>query len=130
MLASAFGTGQIFWSLVWFFLFMMWMMLIFMVFGDLFRDRELGGVAKVLWIIFIFAVPYLGVFVYLIARGGGMADRAVAAAERSDAQMRAYVQSTTSGGSGAAELQRLADLRATGAITEEEFAVMKAKVIG
>ena len=130
MLASTFGTGQVFWSLVWFFLFMMWMMLIFMVFGDLFRDREMGGFAKVLWIIFIFAVPYLAIFVYLIARGGGMSDRAMAAAQAQDAQMREYVQSTTSGGSGAAELQRLADLRATGAITEAEYASMKAKVIG
>jgi hypothetical protein len=129
IMLATFAVGQVLWSMLWFFLFIMWMMLIFMVFGDMFRDRSSSGVSKVLWTILIFALPYFGVFLYLIVKGGGMAERAQASAQAQDAQVRQYVQSAAGTTSAAQELSKLADLKASGAITDEEFAAMKAKVL-
>lgn len=129
MLAT-FAVGQVLWSMLWFFLFVMWIMLIFSIIGDLFRDHETSGGMKVLWIILLFVVPFFGAFLYLIIRGKGMAERSMAQAKAQDAAVREYVQAAAGTGGGAAELQRLADLKASGAITDEEFAKMKAKVIG
>ena len=93
VLASEWGTGQVFWSMLWFFMFFIWIWLLIIVFSDIFRSHDLGGVAKALWIIFIILVPYLGVFVYLIARGHKMQEHAVEAAQAQDTAMRQYVQS-------------------------------------
>ena len=76
MIAAEWGTGQVFWSLLWFFLFFIWLWMLIVVFGDIFRSDDLSGWGKALWSIFIIVMPYLGVFVYLIARGGKMATRA------------------------------------------------------
>jgi hypothetical protein len=129
MLAT-FGVMQVFWSMIWFFLLFMWIMLVFRVFGDLFRDRETGGFAKVLWIVFIIVVPFLGVFVYLIARGNKMAEREVAAIQQQDQAAREYIRDAAGSASPADELARLADLKEKGHITDAEFAAMKAKVVG
>jgi ABC-type multidrug transport system fused ATPase/permease subunit len=130
MLAT-FAVGQVLWSLVWFFLLFMWIMLVFRVFGDLFRDHETGGFAKVLWIIFIIVLPFLGVFVYLIARGNKMAEREVAAMKAQEEAARTYIQQAAGGAvSHADELARLAELKDKGVISDEEFASLKAKVIG
>src|SRR4051812_18166546 len=77
MLAE-FGVGQVLWSMMWFFLFFVWIMLLFQVFIDIFRSPDLGGFAKVMWVLFVVVLPYLGVFVYLIARGHKMAEHRVA----------------------------------------------------
>jgi uncharacterized membrane protein len=129
MLAT-FAVGQVLWSMLWFFLFVMWIMLIFSIIGDLFRDHETSGGMKVLWIILLFVLPFFGAFLYLIVRGKGMAERSMAQAKAQEAAVREYVQVAAGTGGGAAELQRLADLKASGAITDEEFNKMKAKVIG
>jgi len=76
LLASEFGTGQVFWSMLWFFLFFIWIIILFQVFADIFRSKDLSGWGKALWSIFVILVPYLGVFVYLIARGGKMQEHA------------------------------------------------------
>ena len=68
-LAAEFGTGQVFWSMLYFFLFFIWIYLLIVVFSDIFRSDDLGGWAKALWVIFVILLPYLGVFVYLIAAG-------------------------------------------------------------
>ncbi|MFZ4720163.1 MAG: SHOCT domain-containing protein [Ilumatobacteraceae bacterium] len=128
MLAT-FGVLQVFWSMVWFFLFFMWIMLVFRVFGDIFRDSETGGFAKVLWIVFIIVLPFLGVFIYLIAKGQGMASRDVAAIKAQDDAAKQYIRQAA-GTSTADELARLAELKDKGVITDAEFASMKAKVIG
>src|SRR5215468_6879068 len=130
--ASQFGTGQVFLSFLWFFLFFVWIWLLIVVFGDIFRSGDLSGWGKALWTIFIIVLPYLGVFVYLIARGRKMGEHAVQAAEEQDAAMRRYVQSVASSNSkGAAdEIARLADLRDRGVINEEEFQQGKAKALG
>jgi hypothetical protein len=132
MLAAEFGTGQVFWSMLWFFLFFIWIWLLIVVFGDIFRSDDLSGWAKALWCIFIIVVPYLGVFVYLIARGHKMQEHSINAAQAQDAAMRQYVQNVAgSGGGGAAdEIARLADLRDRGVISEAEFQQAKAKAIG
>jgi hypothetical protein len=131
VLADEFGTGQVFWSILWFFLFFIWIWLLIMVFADIFRSHDMGGFAKALWVIFVIFIPYLGVFVYLIARGHKMHEHAVEAAQAQDAAARAYIQQAAgTSGSTADELQRLADLKAKGVIDEAEFQRLKAKAIG
>ena len=131
MLAAEFGTGQVLWSIIWFTLFFIWIWLLIVVFSDVFRSHDLSGVAKTLWVIFIIFLPYLGVFVYLIARGHKMQEHAMEAAKAQDAAMRSYIQSTVTdgGGSTAAELERLAALKEKGTISEEEFQQLKAKAL-
>ena len=85
LLATDFGTGQVFWSFLWFFMFFIWIWLLIIVFSDIFRSHDLGGVAKAIWVIFVILVPYLGVFVYLIARGHKMGDHSAGAARAPDA---------------------------------------------
>src|SRR5207253_7850854 len=78
-LASEWHVGQVFWSMLWFFLFFIWIWLLIAVFSDIFRSHDLGGLAKTLWIVFVIVAPYLGVFVYLIARGHKMTEHAMEA---------------------------------------------------
>jgi len=131
VIVAEFGTGQVFLSMLWFFLFFIWIWLLIVVFSDIFRSRDLSGWAKALWVIFVIIVPYLGVFVYLIARGHKMQEHAVQAAQAQDAAMRDYVQGVvaTSGGGAADEIARLAQLRDQGVISEAEFQQAKAKAL-
>jgi Phospholipase_D-nuclease N-terminal len=129
--ANDFGTGQVLWSMLWFFMFFIWIWLLITVFADIFRSHDMGGFAKAVWVIFVIIVPYLGVFVYLIARGHKMHEHAVEAAEAQDAAARAYIQSATGTKASAAdELARIADLKERGVIDEAEFQKLKAKAIG
>jgi hypothetical protein len=130
--AAEFGTGQVLWSMVWFFLFFIWIWLLIAVFSDIFRSRDLSGWSKGLWTIFVIVLPYLGVFVYLIARGHKMHEHADEAVRERDESMRKYVQSVASSdrGSTADEIARLADLRDKGVISDAEFQQGKAKVLG
>ena len=131
MVLAEFGTGQVFWSILWFTMFFIWLWLLIMVFGDIFRSQDLSGVSKAIWTIFVILVPYLGVFVYLIARGHKMSEHQVAAAQQADAQQKAYIQSVVSNaGSPAEELAKAADLKDKGLIDDAEFAAMKAKILG
>ena len=131
MLASDFGTGQVFLSMLYFFLFIIWLWLLIIVFTDIFRSHDLSGWAKALWSIFIIVMPYLGIFVYLIARGHKMAQHAQQAAQAQDAATRAYIQSAAgTAPSTADELSRLADLKAQGVIDDAEFQQLKAKALG
>ena len=131
MLASEFGTGQVFFSMLWFFLFFIWIWLLISVFGDIFRSHDMGGVAKFVWVMFVIILPYFGVFIYLIARGHKMSEHAMEAAQANDAAARAYIQQAAgTSGSAADELTRLADLKSKGVIDDAEFAAMKAKIVG
>ena len=131
MVIGEFGTGQVFWSMVWFFLFFIWIWLLILVFSDIFRSHDLSGVAKALWTIFVIVVPYLGVFVYLIARGGKMHEHQAQAAKAQDDAVRQYVQSVSASASPspAAEIAQLVDLRDQGVISAEEFEQAKAKAL-
>jgi preprotein translocase subunit YajC len=129
VMLAEFGTGQVFWSMLWFFLFFIWIWLLILVFSDIFRSHDLSGWGKALWSIFIIFVPYLGVFVYLIARGHKMQEHAMQQAEQQDAAMRQYVQNVTASGGTADEIARLADLHAKGLISDAEFQQAKAKAL-
>ena len=121
LLADDFGAGQAFVDLLMFFLFVIWIWLLIVVFSDLFRSHDLSGWAKAAWVVGIIIFPYIGVLVYLHAQ---------ADARASDIAARAYIQqaaSTTP--STADELQRLANLKAQGVITDEEFETAKAKAL-
>ena len=122
VLADDFGSGQVFVDLLMFFLFVIWIWLLIVVFSDLFRSHDLSGWAKAAWVIGIVIVPYLGVLLYLIVRGSKMAQHAQQAAAAQDAAARAYIQQAAgTSGSVADEIQRLADLKAQGVITDAVF---------
>jgi ABC-type multidrug transport system fused ATPase/permease subunit len=129
VLAYDYPLLDVFWTMLEFFFFFIWIWLLIIVFGDIFRSRDLGGVAKALWTIFVIVIPLVGVLVYLIARGGSMHERAVERAQQQDQAFQAYVQEAAASSSTADELARLADLKASGAITEEEFQAAKAKAL-
>ena len=120
-----------FWSILWFFLFFVWIMLIFSIFGDIMRSDDLGGAAKAIWSIFIIFLPFLGIFAYLIVRGGKMGERQLKAAKAQEAAMQDYIRTTAGSSSSAAdELAKLADLHTSGKIDDAEYAAAKAKVVG
>ena len=124
-------VGQVFLSMIWFTLFFIWIWLLIVVFSDIFRSHDLGGFAKTLWILFVIIFPYLGVFVYLIARGHKMSEHAIEAAAAQDAAQKAYIRNAVgSEGSATDQLQNLANLKAQGVIDDAEFAKMKAKIVG
>lgn len=129
MLAS-WQVGEVFWSLLWFTLFFIWIWLLISVFADIFRSDDLGGWGKAIWSIFVIVLPYLGVFIYLIARGNSMSERTVKQIQDQEAANRAYIQSVAGTSGGAAdEIAKAAALRDSGAITDEEFAALKAKAM-
>jgi energy-coupling factor transporter transmembrane protein EcfT len=129
-IAADFPVFQVFLSMIWFFLFVLWIMLLFRVFADIFRSRDLSGVAKVIWLVFVILLPYLGVFVYLIARGNKMAENDIQSAQAQDEAFREYVRSAAgTSASPADELARLADLRERGIIDDEEFAALKQRAL-
>src|SRR6478735_5166588 len=132
VLADDFGSGQVFVDLLMLFLFFIWIWLLIVVFSDLFRSHDLSGWAKAAWVIGIVILPYLGVLLYLIVRGNKMAQHAQQAAAAQDAAAKAYIQQaagTSGGGSTADEIQRLADLKAQGVISDAEFEAGKAKAL-
>ncbi|WP_371494416.1 SHOCT domain-containing protein [Kitasatospora sp. NBC_00374] len=128
-LAADYPLLNIFWTIFWIFVWILWLVLLFKVIGDLFRDDSLSGWAKAGWAVFVVLVPYLGVFVYLIARGKGMGERELARAQQSEEQFRSYVRETAATADPAEQLAKLTDLRNRGQITDEEFAQAKAKIL-
>ena len=129
-LLAEFGNGQVLWDMLWLFMFIIWFWLLITVFGDIFRSDDLGGGGKTLWIIFVILLPYLGVFVYLIARGKSMGARNMAAMQAQQEAQAQYIQSVAGkSASPTEELARLADLKDKGVLSEAEFAAAKAKVL-
>jgi ABC-type multidrug transport system fused ATPase/permease subunit len=122
-------VGQMFWSILWFTLFFIWIWILIAVFADIFRSPDLGGWAKALWVIFVILLPYLGVFVYLIARGHKMSEHAAQQAQAQEAAMRTYVQDVAGSSTTADQIAKAAQLRDAGTITEEEFQALKAKAL-
>ena len=130
VVGSDFGSGQVFLSMLWFFLFFIWIWLLITVFADIFRSPDLSGGGKALWSIFVIFLPYLGVFVYLIARGGKMHEHAVQQMQQQDAAARAYIRDAAGSSGPADQLERLVDLKNQGVIDDAEFQRMKAKIAG
>ena len=122
-------------SIMWFFLWILWIFLLVRVTLDIFRDDRLRGWGKAGWLIFVLILPYLGVLVYLIARGHGMGERDHAQAKQQRAAMDDYIRSTAASGGGsgglshAEQLSKLADLKNSGALTEQEYQTAKAKIL-
>lgn len=122
---------NLFLTMLYFFLFIAWIWLLIVVLGDIFRSADMGGWAKAIWCIFIIVIPWLGVLVYLIARGGSMHERNRKDAEQAEAAFRQYVQQAagTPGTSTADQLAKLAELKQSGVLTDAEFAAEKAKLL-
>jgi hypothetical protein len=120
----------LFWTLAFWFLWFAWIMLVFRVIADIFRSRDMGGAAKALWSIFVIVVPWLGVLVYMLARGKSMSERDYQQAQAQQEQFQTYVRdvAATNGGS-ADELTKLANLKAQGVLTDAEFEQQKAKIL-
>jgi ABC-type multidrug transport system fused ATPase/permease subunit len=130
MLASTYPVLDAFLTMLYFFLFIIWIWLLFMVFMDIFRSRDMNGWAKALWAIFIIILPFLGVFVYLIARGGKMHERAAQQAAQQQKAFDQYVKQTAGAGDSAADqLSKLADLKSQGVLSDAEFDAQKAKIL-
>jgi hypothetical protein len=129
--SSSYPVLNIFWSMIEFFLWVIWIWILIWIFIDIFRSPDLSGWGKAGWFLFVLIIPLVGVLVYLIARGGSMHDRAVQQAQRQDAEARTYIQQAAaeSPASTADQLSKLADLRDRGVITAEEFDREKAKVL-
>jgi Short C-terminal domain/Phospholipase_D-nuclease N-terminal len=125
----AFGLLDVFFSMLWFFLFIAWIVLLIRVFADIFRSADMGGFAKVIWMLFVIVLPLLGVFVYVISRGKGMTERDLSEAKRQDDAFRSYVQNAAGTSGVADELTKLTQLRDSGAITADDFAAAKAKLL-
>ncbi len=118
-------------TMLYFFLFVIWIWLLITVFIDIFRSHDIGGWAKALWVIFVIILPFLGVFVYLIARGSKMHERAAAEAAQQQQAFDQYVRQAagTPGASSADQLKKLADLKDQGVLTDAEFEAQKSKIL-
>ncbi len=130
MLATNYPILDAFLTMLYFFLFVIWIWLLIMVFMDVFRSHDLGGMAKALWVIFIIVMPFLGVFIYLIARGGKMHEREAQQAAEQQKQFDAYVKQTAgTADTTADQLSKLADLKSQGVLTDAEFDAQKSKIL-
>ncbi|MEK8226946.1 SHOCT domain-containing protein [Oerskovia sp. M15] len=119
-----------FWLLIWSFVFIAYLMLLFQILADLFRDRELSGWFKAIWIIGLIVLPFLTALIYIIARGKGMTERQIATANAAKAQADSYIREVATGGQSAADQIHTAKaLLDAGTITPEEFATLKAKAL-
>jgi len=119
---------DLFWTILIFFMWVIWFWLLITVFIDIFRDKELNGFAKAVWVLFVIIVPLLGVLVYLIARGDSMHERQAGQALKQQQMSEQYIRDVSGGGT-ADELEKLARLKAQGVLTEDEFASQKAKLL-
>jgi hypothetical protein len=121
--------SDFFWLLIWSFVFVFYLMVLFQIIGDLFRDRELSGWWKALWIIFLIIFPFLAALIYLIARGRGMAERQAGAARSAQAATDEYIQSVAGKGNPADQIASAKSLLDSGAISQEEFEKLKQKAL-
>ncbi|MEU9247166.1 SHOCT domain-containing protein [Streptomyces sp. NPDC048385] len=123
-----------FWTMLWLFLWIMWLVLLFRVVVDIFRDDSMGGWAKAGWLALCIVVPFLGVLLYVIARGKGMGQREITQARDQQKAFEAYIRQTAQSGTGQPssvdELARLSEMKSRGDISDEEFRRAKAMVLG
>ena len=123
-----------FWDIIWFivvsFAFIAYLMVMFSIIADLFRDRSASGFAKAVWIICLIFLPFLTSIVYLIARGSGMAERSYRSAQANEQATAAYVREVAASSSPADEIAKAKTLLDSGAISEQEFSALKSRVLG
>ena len=118
------------WLVIWIFVFVAYLMILFQIIGDLFRDHELSGWWKAVWIIFLIFVPFLTLLVYLIARGNGMAKRGAAEAKQLKAAQDAYIKQVATASSPSDEIAKAKTLLDAGTISQSEYDAIKAKALG
>jgi hypothetical protein len=129
LIAADYPFLDVFWTMLVFFVWVAWFMLLFRVIGDIFRRHDVSGFVKVLWLIFVIVVPFLGVFIYLIANNKGMTERSISRAQAQQQQFDAYVQSAAGSGGAATEIDKAKQLLDSGAITQSEFDALKQKAL-
>jgi hypothetical protein len=129
LLASDYPFLDVVWTMFIFFMWILWFWLLFTVFADVFRRRDISGLGKTGWILFCIFLPFLGVFIYLISQGQDMAERNLSQVKSQQAAMDQYVRETAGSGGAAAEIDRAKNLLDTGAITQEEFNAIKQKAL-
>ena len=129
MFAADYPFLEVVWTLFVIFAWVIWFWLLITVFADLFRRHDIGGGKKVVWIIFVIVVPFLGVFVYLISQGHSMAERNQKQVQAQQAQMDDYVKSVAASGGSAAEIEKAKQLLDSGAISQAEYDALKAKAL-
>ena len=127
---AAYTFGQAMWTMFVFFMWILWFWLLFTVFTDLFRRHDVGGWAKAGWTAFVIILPYLGVFIYLIAEGRGMGERNVAQVRNEQARMDNYVRTVASSSNASEQIAQAKGLLDSGTITQTEFDQLKAKALG
>ena len=127
--ATSYPFLEVFWTMLIFFAFVIWIWILITVLIDVFRRHDTSGFAKVLWIIFIIILPYLGVFVYLIAEHKGMTERAIKQQEAAQSQMDKYVQSVAAQTDPAEQIAKAKGLLDSGTITQAEFDQIKQKAL-
>jgi hypothetical protein len=127
--ATSYPFLEVFWTMLIFFAFVIWIWILITVLIDIFRRHDTSGFAKVLWIIFIIVLPYLGVFVYLIAEHKGMTERAIKQQEAAQSQMDKYVQSVAAQTDPAEQIAKAKGLLDSGTISQAEFDQIKQKAL-
>ena len=120
---------DVLWTMLIFFIWIAWFMLLFRIIVDVFRRHDIGGGMKVVWLILVILLPFLGVFVYLITQSDEMAKRNLDQARAQQAQFDDYVRETASSGGAAAEIDKAKQLLDSGAITQAEFEALKQKAL-
>jgi hypothetical protein len=129
LIAADYPFLDVLWTMLIFFAWVIWFWLLITVFADIFRRKDMGGGAKTLWIIFTILLPFLGVFIYLIANHEGMTERNVRQAQAQQAQFDDYVKNVASSGGAAAEIEKAKALLDSGAITQAEYDSLKQKAL-
>jgi Phospholipase_D-nuclease N-terminal/Short C-terminal domain len=133
MIVADVSFADIFWSILWFYFLFLWIMVLFHILGDLFRDHTLSAVTKTLWVLFLVFLPFLAALVYLLTRGKGMAERAAARQQQAQEQFDSYVRTVASTGDATAtpaeQIARAKELLDAGTIDQAEFDRLKAKAL-
>ena len=129
LLGSDYPFLDVMWTMLVFFVWIAWFMLLFRIIGDIFRRHDIGGGGKTLWTIFVILMPFLGVFVYLISQNDGMTQRSLEQMQAQQAQMDSYVRSVASTGGAAEEIEKAKALLDSGAISQPEYDALKAKAL-
>jgi Short C-terminal domain/Phospholipase_D-nuclease N-terminal len=126
---AAYSFGQVMWSMLVFFAWILFFWMLFAVFGDLFRRHDISGWGKAGWTILVIVLPFVGIFIYLIAEGKSMGERSMRDAQAQRSQMDSYIRSTASGGGASSEISQAKQLLDSGAITQAEFDQLKSKAL-
>jgi membrane protein implicated in regulation of membrane protease activity len=133
MIVADVSFADIFWSILWFYFLFLWIMVLFHILGDLFRDHSLSAVTKTLWVLFLVFLPFLAALVYLLTRGKGMAERAAARQQQAQEQFEGYVRTVATTGDGtttpADQIAQAKQLLDAGTIDQAEFDRLKAKAL-